>query len=241
MKTDLIHTLAIIFAAGIVLVGILGVLEPQSSSEQRVLSVSGDAVRSVQPDEATVTFSVITEHENANTARTQNAALAEQVVSALAEYGTVETSSFFVTPIYEPWRNDNRDPRIQLYRVTNSVTVTMTDLERVGNAIDAGTTAGANQVQNVQFSLTDATRDAIRTELLAEAARQAREKADHLAAGLDVRIRGVHSVSESSVSFPGPYFARMESVAMDSAAPSTPIEARDLDVRASVSVQFALR
>ncbi len=239
MKTDLLHTLAIIFAAGIVLVGILAVLEPQSASDARTLSVSGDATRTISPDEATITFSVITEDADANTARAENALRAEQLVSILQEFGTVETASFFVSPVYEPWRNEERDPRIQMYRVSNTVTVTMSDLERVGSAIDAGSTAGANQVQNVQFSLTQETREQVRTELLSEAAQNARIKADSLASSLDVRIRGVHSVSESSMSFPGPFYARTESMAMD--APTTPIEPRDLEVSASVQVEYSLR
>ena len=239
-ENNLLHTLVIILAAGVILLGVIAALDTGSSESEKTLTVSGEATRTVAPDEAIISFSVITEHEDANTAREDNARRAEAVVESLRGYGDVETASFRVTPVYEPFRSEERDPRIQLYRVTNTVTVTMTELERVGEAIDAGTRAGANQVQNVRFGLTDETRDSIRTELLADAASNARMKADSLASGLDVRIVGVDSVSEGSVYFPGPYMARTESAAMDSAAPTTPIEPQELDVSASVSVSFAI-
>lgn len=241
MKQEFIHTLAILLAAGIILIGVIAAFGTTGSDDPRTLSVSGDATRTVAPDEAIISFSVITEHEDANTARQQNAEHAERVVASLQDYGTVETAQFSVQPVYEPWRNEDRDPRIQHYRVINTVTVTMTAIERAGQAIDAGTDAGANQVQNVRFTLTDETRDAIRAELLAEASESARLKAESIAQGLGVRVRNVHSVSEGSISFPGPYLMRAESAVMDISSPTTPIEPQELEVRASVNVQFALR
>ena len=67
---------------------------------------------------------------------------------------------------------DGSEPRITGYTASNTVRVTLTDLKRVGEVIDAATAAGANQLQRVQFSLTK--EDDVRARALREAAMNAR-------------------------------------------------------------------
>src|SRR5690606_35124359 len=110
------------------------------------------------------------------------------VLAALKEEGIAErdlqTSGFSVQPDYAyPQPSGPAEaPRISGYRVTNSVTARVRDLDSVGGVIDRAVTLGVNQGGDIVFGnadpkqpLAEARRQAVadarsRAEVLAEAA-----------------------------------------------------------------------
>jgi uncharacterized protein len=241
MKNTLLNTVAIIFATGLVLAGVLAVLDTPRDDQLRTVSVQGEALRTVTADEAEIRFSVVTEASTAEEAARLNAQRMSAVVENLRGFGEVETQGYSIQPVYDYWNTrDERDLRIQFYRAQNTVVLKMTDFERVGDAIDSATQNGANSVSSLNFQLSDAARDRLRTELLAEAGQNAKARANSIAQGLDLRLGAVHTVSEGQVYFPGPMYARAEMMDAAGSAP-TPIEPGSVDVRASVSVTYRLR
>jgi uncharacterized protein len=130
----------------------------------------------------------------------------------------------------------SRPSVIRLRRITvtrpaaNVVRVTLDDLAQVGKVIDTATGSGANRIQSLQFTLKN--RQTVEAQALTEAARNARRKADTLAAALGVNVLRIISVSESSpvvVPVREVAYARAETV-------TTPIEAGTIEVRATVSL-----
>ena len=111
------------------------------------------------------------------------------------------------------------------------MTVTMSDLTRVGAVIDAATGAGANDVDNVTFTLRK-DRQA-RGEALAEAARAALSKAQVLAQALGGRVTRIVEVREGGT-MPRPVYA--EARADVRVAQATPIEVGTLDIRSEVQL-----
>ncbi len=73
--------------------------------------------------------------------------------------------------------------------------VTLSDLAKIGSVIDTATASGANQVQGIQFTLSD--EQAIRSQALREAALKARSDADVLAAALGLKVIRVLTVEEN--------------------------------------------
>jgi uncharacterized protein YggE len=68
----------------------------------------------------------------------------------------IQTSRLTLSPIYGAQRPDNREaPRVVAYNATNTVVIDLDNLARIGPVIDAGLTAGANQLEGVRFRLKD--------------------------------------------------------------------------------------
>ena len=106
------------------------------------------------------------------------------------------------------------------------------DREKAAAHLDAG----ANKVNQISFGLSDAKREQLYTDALADAAKNARVKADAIAEGLGVRITGIVSASEGYVSVT-PYY-RSLGAAESAVSYDTEISAGDVSVSASVSVVY---
>ncbi len=200
-----------------------------------VISVSGDALATAKPDRAQIDISVVTQASTARAAGTENAARTDRVIHELRQVvkpsAKIETTNYSLSPNYQ-YPREGGQPRLTGYTATNTVRVTTDDLREVGPAIDAAVGAGANNIQNLQFTLRD--RHAAETRALREAATAARDKADALANALGLKVLRILEVTESGAPIVRPMYAE---VAMRSAvAAPTPIQPGDIDVRAQVTL-----
>lgn len=209
----------------------------RSSGVTRVV-VSGDSIVRSRPDTALVTVAVVTQAQTALAAQQENARKSEAVVRAVrAAAGAgaeVETSGYSLQPQYT--YRQNEQPLIQGYQARNGVNVTMGDLTKVGAVIDAATTAGANNVDNLSFTLR---RDRpARDQALAEATRAALSKAQVIAQALGGRVTRVLEVQEATDQ-PRPvpiYKTEAMARAVSSDAAQTPVEIGTLDIRSQVQL-----
>lgn len=197
--------------------------------------VSGDWIVQAQPDTSILLISVITQNANAVNAQAENAVKSDAVIRAVktaAGAGAeVKTSGYNLTPqrIYK----EGQPPTITGYEARNTVTVTMSDLGRVGAVIDAASQAGANNVDSVSFTLRK-DRPA-RSEALSEATREAISKAQVLAQALGGRVTRIVEVQEGGVT-PRPVYELYSADASARVAQSAPIEVGSLDIRSHVQV-----
>jgi len=214
----------------------VAVTGPQKRTTRVV--VAGDAIVQAQPDTAIITISVITQNKRALDAQTENANRSEQVVRAVkAAAGAgaeVKTSGYNLQPM-QVYR-ENQPPTITGYQASNSVTVTMSDLLKVGAVIDAASQAGANNINGVAFTLRK-DRPA-KDQALMEATRAALGKAQAIAQALGGRVVRILEVQEAGLT-PRPIYAegdiRTRMTAQSANAP-TPIEVGTLDINSQVQL-----
>ena len=197
------------------------------------IQTSGEAVVTAKPDRAQIDIGVVTQADNSQNAALKNAtqlgAVLAQLKQLLGTGADVKTISYSLSPNYR-YPTGGGEPTITGYTATNVVRVTLDDLAQVGKVIDTATGSGANRIQSLQFTLKN--RETVEAQALTEAARNARKKADTLAAALGVNILRILSVSESS-----PVIVPVRSVAYARAeATSTPIESGTIEVQATVSL-----
>jgi len=198
--------------------------------------VAGDSIVQAQPDTAILSISVVTQNRNALGAQQDNAAKTDAVVRALkAAAGTgaeVKTSGYSLQPqrVYK----EGQPPTITGYEARNTVTVTMSDLTKVGSVIDAAAQAGANDFSNIAFTLRQ-DRQA-RDRALSEATREAVSKAQVIASALGGRVVRIVEVQEEGFQqrSPVPVYQTESFLAKRDVA--TPIEVGSLDISSRVQV-----
>lgn len=209
---------------------------PGSSDSRRAtrVTVGGDAIVQAQPDTAIVTISVVTQGRRAIDAQQENAARSEAVVRALkAAAGAdaeVKTSGYSVQPqrVYR----ENQPPTITGYEARNTVTVTMSDLKKVGNVIDASSQAGANDISGIAFTLRqDRT---ARDQAMTEATREAMSKAQVIAVALGKRVVRIVEVQEEGFQRPPQPVYQAEAFMVKRDNVATPIEVGPLDISSRV-------
>lgn len=212
---------------------------PTVDPEAGYIQVSGSAEVQVPVDRARVLFAVETEEPDARAAVERNAGLMDAVLAALRELDAegldLETQGFQLQPQYE--RPSGETMRIRAYRARNHVSVTVDDVEAVGRIVDAAVGAGANRIASLTFEARD-TREA-RLEALGMAVERARRQAEVMAEALGLSLGPPVEVDGGAEGSPPRPMAMARMEMMQDAA-STPVEAGDQTVSASVTIKYRL-
>ncbi|HEY2961576.1 MAG TPA: SIMPL domain-containing protein [Pyrinomonadaceae bacterium] len=210
--------------------------KPTDSKRQTRITVGGDSIVQAQPDTAILTISVVTQGKRALDAQQENATKTDTVVRALkAAAGTkaeVKTSGYSLQPM-RVYR-EGQPPLINGYEARNTVTVTMSELPKLGNVIDAASQAGANDIGSVSFTLRQ-DRPA-RDQALQEATREAMSKAQVIARALNGRVVSIAEIQEEGFQRPPQPVYQAEAFAMKRDTATTPIEIGSLDITSRVQL-----
>lgn len=231
-----IRLLALV-ALGIAVVALAGVGRPETAggASKPVGGISVDGTGTVKsvPNQAEFTLGVQTKASTAREALARNSERMQRVIAAIEAAGVdkadVKTQDVSVSPAYDA------NGKVDGYSAHNSMAVTIHDLSKAGNVLDAASNAGANEVYGPTLTRSD--QETLQTKALRSAVTDARTKAEALAAAAGVRLGSVTAITEGSSGAPQPYFAYGARVAMDKAAP---IQPGTQDVQATVSVTFAI-
>lgn len=208
--------------------------------QQKTISVTGTGVVKAKPDRAIVSFSVVTQADTAEKAISENADRMNRVIKAVRRMGILEnqteTSAYSLNPLWE--YPDEGSPRIVGYACSSTLRVTVKDLNKVGEVIDAAVTAGANQVSSLQFTISDEAMRKLGLDALSLAVKDATSKASTIATAAGVTLIGPVSISLLGYS---PY---VRSYAFESIARSvvTPIlSPEEVSVTVSVSAIYEFK
>jgi len=207
--------------------------------EATTLNLSADGEVKVVPDQATITLGVQTKAATAAEAMAGNAAQMNQLVAAIRRAGVadrdIQTAQISVSAQYD--YQQNQSPRLTGYLATNDLSITVTDLKRLGPTIDAATAAGANQINGVSFGLKNpaAAEDAARRA----AVDALKAKADLYAQATGYRLTRLINLSEGGGSASQPIQARGMMYAAAAKAP-TPVSAGELTIRISINGLYEL-
>lgn len=205
-----------------------------------MLSVSAYGEARVAPDMASITLGVVTEAPTAAEALRQNSTRMNQVIAALKRQGIAErdiqTSGLNIQAQYT--YRENQPPELRGYQVSNVVTVTVYDLGKVGQAVDAVVSAGGNQVNGISFGLRDPQKaeDAARLE----AVKRLQAKASLYAGAVGKPIKKLVTLSEGGGYQPSPPVPMMAFRDKAASAESTPVASGELVLRVDVQAVYEL-
>ena len=210
-----------------------------TAPREHTISVSGTGRVVTAPDVADLRLGVTVTRTTVKDARNVAAGQMNRIIAALKKLGIadkdLQTSGLSLQPNYTYPNGGN--PRLTGYTLSNGVSVTVRDLDKLGDAIDDGLAAGATTLDGVSFRVDDPAKaqDQARKEALA----QAKAKAQTLALGAGVSITGVASISETAAPIPPIYYggAQFGAMAKDAA---TPVQVGTNDVMVTISVEYLI-
>ncbi len=208
------------------------------------LSVTGSGTVLVESDLAIVTVGVQETSKDVLEAQSTVNEKIAAIKQALLDAGVEE--SWINAPdsinIYANYDYSDNTEVIVGYTARNSLSVRTTDMDNVGSLIDAALAAGANTLDNVQFTVQDDTQ--AREQALTMAVEDARRKADVLASAAGLQVASIESISEGGVSVYDSmrnYAADTVMAANESGSAGTLVQAALVSVDAMVSMEFELQ
>lgn len=218
-----------------------------SLSPVRNMYVSAEGKALVSPDIATVSFSVVSRGLNPQELAQRNNQLISQAIEFVKSKGVeakdIRTTGYNLQPNYE-YDEDRRTSFISGYTLTQTVTLKIRDLPKVGEILGGLPELGINQIGGVGFGVDEP--EKYLTEARAEAFRVAKEKAEAMAKAAGAKLGKVISVSEYQ---PGPIYpyARERVYGVgggDFAIPASPaptIEPGSEEIKVSVTLGYELK
>lgn len=211
-------------------------------AEGTKLTVSGSGTVLVESDLAVVTVGVREASTDVlvaqSTVNEKIAAIKQALLDAGAKESEINTDSINIYANYD--YSDNTEVIVG-YTANNTLSVRTTDIDNVGALIDAAFAAGANTLDNVQFTVQDDSE--AREQALTKAVEDARRKADVLAAAVGLQIASIASIAESGVYTYDSMrnYAMMDEATTESGGAGTLVQAALVSVDASVSMDFELQ
>ena len=211
----------------------------ETTSSQRTINVQGTGSVQVIPNMATIQVAVETSALQAKAAVQANADKMNAVMGVLKKQLTAEdkisTSRFNLVPQYE-YNKDTQRSVLTGYQVVNYVSVNTKQLDKLGDLLDTLTQAGANRIENLQFTHDDW--HAYEKEALAQAVVDAQDTATILAKAANVNLGELLEIQPPSS---GVAPMREMSLAKTSLASGTPLEPGEMTVSMSVAASYAIQ
>lgn len=210
------------------------------ASDGTLLSISAQAEARRTPDIATVSTGVVTRAPDANGAMRANAEQMARVVAAIKASGIAErdiqTSGINLNPDYR--YAENQPPVITGYQASNTVSITVRDVSKLGRLLDALVATGANQVNGPSFDVDD--KDGAYDEARRKAIAKAQARAEMYAKALGQRVRRIVSISEGGGFGPPQPMPMMAMAKAERMQADTPVATGENVLSVNLDVVFEL-
>src|SRR6266536_5054416 len=212
-----------------------------AGAQQRVAGsrvvVTGEGSISVAPDVVQIRSGVSTRGKTVREAAETNSKTMAAILTALTESGIpqkdVRTAQLSIQPVYAA-QEPGKEQKLVGYSVANHVSAKIKHVEKLGDVLDRLIAAGATEVWNVEFLVSEPSKalDQAREAAIADA----RRKAEVYAHASGIQLGRVEWISEDS-GFAPPVPTRAQGASAAMAAP-VPIASGEDTLRVRVTVGF---
>ena len=206
------------------------------------VSVSGHGSVNVPPDTASVSIGVDVIKPTLGEAQEQATSQATAIIDALQAAGIAKEdiqTDFFSVNILRDY-SENADPtQITGFEIVNQLRVTVHDTDQLGELLEEAVNAGANRIYGVTFYVEDQTEASSGARV--EAVKDARTKAEELAAAAGMTLGPVVAISEGTSPLISPVYDMARGGGMGAGQAAAPVEPGSTTVAVDVTMTFELQ
>ena len=239
MRTKLVITTILLIAAA-VLSACSGTFQV-GQTQPRTINVTGNAQVILAPDIAYISIGVHSEAKSAKEAVASNNSQTQAVIDAIKGQGVdakdIQTTNFSV---YQQEKFAPTGEDLGTFFMTdNTVYLTMRNIAKIGDILDASISAGANSIYGITFDVEN--KETALATGRDQAMANAKAQADELAKAAGAKLGAVQSISYYS-SAPVPIYYDTKAVSAGvGGGGSVPISSGQLTLTVSVSVTYAIK
>jgi uncharacterized protein YggE len=209
-------------------------------SQPRTINVTGNAQVILAPDIAYISIGVHSEAKAAKEAVASNNSQTQAVIDAIKGQGVdakdIQTTNFSVYQ-QEKFAPTGEDLG-SFFMTDNTVYVTMRNIAKIGDILDASISAGANSIYGINFDVQD--KESALATGRDQAMEDAKSQAEQLAKASGAKLSDVQSISYYSSS-PSPIYYDTKAAGVGGGGGSVPVSPGQLTLTVSVSVTYAIK
>ena len=169
-----------------------------TSEQNSLFHAQGEAILTVVPDQAVINLGIEVTASTVKAAQDGVNNIIGQLQADLSALGienkNIKTRDYSLWPNYD-WNGG--DKRITGYSANSTVIVTLNDFELLNRVIDTATNDGINEINGVNFTLSEAKKTELHKQARQEAIKQARQNAQELADLTGITLGKIVNVEES--------------------------------------------
>ncbi|HEY8819261.1 MAG TPA: SIMPL domain-containing protein, partial [Candidatus Limnocylindrales bacterium] len=201
------------------------------------ITVSASGKVTVVPDVARINLGITTTKGTVKAARESAAQTMTAIIAAIKGLGVadadIQTTNLSLYPQY----GSGSTPKVVGYQISEQVQITVRDLDKAGDVVDAATAKGATDVNGISFELADPVK--AQNDARASAVAAARTSAQAMAGAANVNLGAVVSITDTTSPSPIFYgYGAQKGAAVPDAA--TPVQPGTQDLTAMVTVIFEI-
>lgn len=244
-KTKIIIPALIILAA--TAISITAIVMALKSNNQDRFSVVGSGTIYAKADIANIQIGLkTTTKKTAAEATSESTEKMNNINKELTKLGIdekdIKTSNYTLSPVYN-WTNSKGQELIG-YEVTQTLTLKIRDLSKIGDIIAKTTEQGANQVGNISFTIDD--EFALKNQAREIAISKAKEKAELIAKQSGMKLGAIKSVYENSDPIISPVAYSNAKMMLESADQAAGLSAPDIqsgqnEVKVEVTLTYEVK
>jgi uncharacterized protein YggE len=172
--------------------------ECDENRPMKSISVTGIARLDVEPDEASVTFTFTSTDKKVSKAHALTKERTDQFTAALKEIGVSKENIVFGTSSYSPdyVYAEGKPERIVTFTTSTTLIVKTREFSRIPAIVDAGVDSKLTSLGGIEFYSTRLPEH--KKTVRDMAIKAAREKAEQIAKGLDIKLGKAVNVSEGA-------------------------------------------
>jgi uncharacterized protein len=214
---------------------VVGAPATDTTPAQHTITVSGSGKVTIVPDVARITLGVTVTKPSVKVVREAGATVMNDIIAAVKALGVAEADIQTTNLSLYPQYGTGSSPKIVGYQISEQIQVTVRDLDKAGDVVDAATAKGANNVNGVSFESGDPVK--AQNDARAAAVAAARTSAKAMADAGNVSLGAVISITDASPVSPIWYAAPNAGALNDLA---TPVQPGTQDLTATVTVVFSI-
>jgi len=207
------------------------------SQKQDFFTVTGEGKVTVVPDTAIVDLGITINQPSVKVAQSEANSVINSISQAIKNLGVaakdIKTSNYSVYPLYD-------QNRITSYQVNTNLTITVREIDKANQVIDAATAKGANSVGGIQLTVDEDKKKQLLQNARELAVKEAKSKAESLARAAGLTLGKIVNVQESFGSVPVPMYAK-SAIGLGGGREDTQIQPGSTDISTSVTLFYETR
>lgn len=202
------------------------------------ISVSGEGIVKVVPDEALITATVETKGTNAKEVKRLNDNQIDAVLKIIKKMNInsndYKTMRVALNPQYDYEKKKHN------YNATQTIEIHLRDLSKYDELMESLVDTGINRIDNVIFQSSKMAQ--YESDARKLAIKEAKLKAEDYVSVLGQKVGKAVTITDNSQGYqPQPVYARMKTMAFNAeSAPNVTLAAGEIEIKANVSVNFLL-
>lgn len=209
--------------------------------KETTFDVTGEGIAAAVPDTAKINLGIEIESPTVTQAQQEANQTINNISEKLQSLGIkkekIKTTRYNVYPKKE--YVDGKST-IDGYRININLSVEVDDLEKINQVIDTAASLGANQIGQLNLTISDDKKEKLLQEARKEAVKKAKQKAKDLTNAAGVKLGKIVNIHENRPLASQPIFEMAKNTFQDSGGGETQIQAGESEVKVVITLSYEI-